>query len=69
MKYLMWLKPKGFWGYVGVALFVLLSAATAYQQVYSPYMILKATEVAEVQAFITEILRSLVLLQHQCSMN
>lgn len=64
-KLKIWLTPKGFWGYFGVALFVLLAAATGYQLAFHPYMILDKMEAFEIQMFVAQLLQ----VAQQCSMN
>lgn len=63
------LKPKGFWGYFGVALFLLLASAIGYQLAYEPLVILTAADAANVSGFIQELILRLMILQQQCLMS
>lgn len=59
--------PKGFWGYLGVALVMLLSIFAAYQQIYHPFVILTAADAKEIGDYINLLLYNLFNLAQQCN--
>ena len=62
-----WLKPVGFWGYFGVALSLLLIAASAAQYIWHPYWVLSAAEMSTAQEVFQQLYMTAIFYQQQCS--
>lgn len=61
-----WLKPKGFWGYFGVALSLTLIAASAAQMIWHPFVVLSAAEMSEAQEMFQQLYMTALFFKQQC---
>lgn len=58
------LRPKGFWGYFGVAITMLIAVASAYQMIFHPYTVVPTADLQElVNAFFSQRMMLFELLQ------
>lgn len=61
-----WLKPKGFWGYLGIAISFLLIVAIATQYIWHPYVVLNAAEVEQVDFMLQQLYMQAIYYKQQC---